>query len=711
MQYETFDVQEPIAAYFFTKRVVMQGLLCALLVVLSALFVNPSRVGATPTTLAPNDVVIVTANSDTAWSSTACSDSAPGGTNSNAIDFLLRKDIGAGTVFKVTDNAWTGSALATSEGRITYTAPTDLPAGSIIRYSDCLYNQGISGWVRSTPVVAFDPSIAGDTLLIYQGTEASPSFVYGFGFRSNSWINSGIPSSNNSHIPPALSAASPTAYAAPGTTSGPRNYQYTGPTTGVYAANFLTSLKATANWTGTGGTSTGQTFGPIPTTFDATRPTITSVVRLSPTATITNASNVTFRITTSEPIQGLSSSNITTATTGTLTYTSLSVVSVSSSEYDVTLNGLSGEGTVALASYTGNMIDTHGNPALDHSFISQSFTRDVTPPTATVTSRLTNQTSPSLSGTVSDSSASVSVEINGSTYDAVVSGMSWYLSAGAIQPALADGAYDIKVTATDIAGNASTNTAVNGLVIDTTPLTASIGRAHGQATQTNNNNFEFIVTFNKPIVSTSFSASDMYVEGTTASVIGLTQVSQTSWRVTLSGATPGDIVTVRLPGAVVQDQAGNANQTSTGTANGILYDIIAPVVTINTIPVGDASPRLSGFVSDQTALVAVVINGKTYQAVNTAGVWVLDQGMISPALLPGSYDVRIIATDIAGNTATLSQSLTVAAIPSKPTSSESSSLGAPNTGVHQGSGLLMLGIFISMCALSYGIMTVIRSLE
>jgi uncharacterized membrane protein len=85
--------------------------------------------------------------------------------------------------------------------------------------------------------------------------------------------------------------------------------------------------------------------------------------------------------------------------------------------------------------------------------------------------------------------------------------------------------------------------------------------------------------------------------------------------------------------------------------------------------------------------------------------------MISPALLPGSYDVRIIATDIAGNTATLSQSLTVAAIPSKPTSSESSSLGAPNTGVHQGSGLLMLGIFISMCALSYGIMTVIRSLE
>ena len=143
---------------------------------------------AVRTSLSPNDVVIVTANSDSGWSSTACSDGAPGGPNSNAIDLLLRKDIGSGTVIKVTDNAWTGSAFTSSEGIITYTAPTDLPAGTIIRYSDCLYNQGGSGWTRSTPIASFDTAVSGDTLLVYQGTEAAPSFIYGFGFRSNSWI-------------------------------------------------------------------------------------------------------------------------------------------------------------------------------------------------------------------------------------------------------------------------------------------------------------------------------------------------------------------------------------------------------------------------------------------------------------------------------------------------------------------------------------------
>ncbi|HMS93264.1 MAG TPA: hypothetical protein PKD28_02630, partial [Candidatus Saccharibacteria bacterium] len=339
-----------------TLRILFLSVAIITVVAFATLFLN-RIVKAAPTTLAPNDVVIVTANSDSGWSATACSDAAPGGPNSNAIDLLLRRDIGSGTVIKVTDNAWTGSALTSSEGVITYTAPTDLPAGTVIRYSDCLYAAGGSGWTRSTPVAAFDTAVSGDTLLVYQGTESAPSFIYGFGFRSNSWIASGVPSANNSRIPAALSGASPSAYMSLGTTSASRNYQYlaTG-NHGIYSSTFLSSLKAAGNWDTSGGASAGTTFGPTTVPFDATRPTFTSVTRQSPATAVISAASVTFRVTTSEAVQMLSSSNFTFTTTGTITYGGVSVAVVSGSQYDVTITGLAGEGTIALNTYTASLL-------------------------------------------------------------------------------------------------------------------------------------------------------------------------------------------------------------------------------------------------------------------------------------------------------------------------------------------------------------------
>lgn len=683
---------------------------CLALVLIVTFAVSP-RANAAPTTLAPNDIVVVTANSDTTWSTTACTDSAPGGSNSNAIDFLLRKDIGAGTVFKVTDNAWTGSALATSEGRITYTAPTDLPAGTVIRYSDCLYNQGNSDWTRSTPLAGFDPAIAGDTVLIYQGTEAAPNFIYGFGFRSNSWITSGTPSSNNSRIPAALSSASPTAYTAPGTTSGPRNYQYTGSTIGIYASSFLSGLKSAANWAGTGGASTGVTFGPISTVFDATRPTFTSVARLSPTAAITNASSVTFCVTTSEPVQALSSSNFTTTTTGTISYASISVANISGSEYNVTLNGLSGEGTVALASYTGSMINTHGNPAIDQTFVSPSFVRDTTAPVVTVTPVVTNTTSPSLSGTIDDSSASVSVLVNGVVYAATVSGNSWHLAAGVISPALADGTYSVVATATDLAGNVATDTTSNELTIDTVAPTPIVSRAAGQASLTNIDHFEYTITFNKPINPSTFLATDIILAGTTATVTSFVQTSPTSWSIIVSGAASGDTVTPTLSASAIQDTIGNASTASVGPASSVVYDSTAPIATMTPMSTTISSPQLSGIVDDLNASISIVINGFIYQARNTAEVWTLDAGTISPVLQPGSYDVRIVTLDAAGNMGSfvITGGLIVSATPSSSTSHTIPR--APNTGVKRiVAGQVVITAVVALVIL-LGIARIVQSLE
>ena len=668
---------------------------------------------AVPTSLSPNDVVIVTANSDSGWSSTACSDGAPGGPNSNAIDLLLRKDIGSGTVIKVTDNAWTGSAFTSSEGIITYTAPTDLPAGTIIRYSDCLYNQGGSGWTRSTPIASFDTAVSGDTLLVYQGTEAAPSFIYGFGFRSNSWITSGTPTTNNSRIPAALSSASPMAYMSLGTTNSSRNYRYTAAGNyGIYSSTFLSSLKLASNWNATGGASAGTPFGPTAVPFDATRPTFSNVVRQLPTDVVTSASSVTFRVTTSEAVQPLSSSNFTLSTSGTIAYGGVSVSAVSGFQYDVTVTGLSGEGTVALASYTANLLDLQGNPATNVSFTSPSYTRDITDPVVTVNALTTNQSQPALSGTVSDAGSEVVVTVNGVNYTAIVSGTTWTLPAGTISPALTDGTYDVEVMAADLAGNIGIDATTNELVIDTVHPTVTINRAASQPDLTNVDSFIFDVVFSEAFVAGDFTAADIVLSGTTATVTSVVNIAPTQWQVTVSGAAHGDVVTASILAGAVNDTAGNASLASTSTDNVVRYDILAPVVTIDTLSTTNVSPTLAGTVDDSAAVVEVIVAGVTYTAVNDgAGHWILTAGSIVPALGVGVYDIIVRATDAAGNQGVdvTSGELTITAVitppihPEVPTDTNTSGGGliAPNAGVGASmAGYILFGGIVAVSLLA-----------
>ena len=64
-----------------------------------------------------------------------------------------------------------------------------------------------------------------------------------------------------------------------------------------------------------------------------------------------------------------------------------------------------------------------------------------------------------------DPAATVTVTVGGQTLTAVVTGTTW---AADVPAALADGTYDIQVTATDAIGNSATTTATGGLVIDAT---------------------------------------------------------------------------------------------------------------------------------------------------------------------------------------------------------------------------------------------------
>ena len=97
------------------------------------------------------------------------------------------------------------------------------------------------------------------------------------------------------------------------------------------------------------------------------------------------------------------------------------------------------------------------------------LTVDTTAPVVTVTGLTTVDNTPALTGTVSDPSATVDVTVNGTTYAATNNGDgTWTLADNTIAPALADGTYDVSVTATDALGNAGTDGSTNELTVDTT---------------------------------------------------------------------------------------------------------------------------------------------------------------------------------------------------------------------------------------------------
>jgi len=85
----------------------------------------------------------------------------------------------------------------------------------------------------------------------------------------------------------------------------------------------------------------------------------------------------------------------------------------------------------------------------------------------------------------------------------------------------------------------------------------------------------------------------------------------------------------------------------------VMVNSVAPVVTIDTLTTLDTSPQLTGTVNDPGAIIQVMVAGQTYPATNNGnGTWTLADDTISPALLAGTYDVTVTATDAAGDVGT-----------------------------------------------------------
>jgi glucose/arabinose dehydrogenase len=173
-------------------------------------------------------------------------------------------------------------------------------------------------------------------------------------------------------------------------------------------------------------------------------------------------------------------------------------------------------------------------------------------PTVTVNALATNDRTPPLSGTVSLAGATIQVTVNGITYNATNNGNgTWSLADNVISPALADGTYDVRVTATSLSNPIGVDATSNELVIDNVAPTASNGAFAFLVSPTN-----LTIQFSEN-VSASLSLADIAVQNlTTSATFNPTAVSYIA-------AT--NTATFTFPAGVIPD----GNYRSTLTAGGV----------------------------------------------------------------------------------------------------------------------------------------------
>ncbi|MDC4807708.1 Ig-like domain-containing protein, partial [Acinetobacter baumannii] len=274
------------------------------------------------------------------------------------------------------------------------------------------------------------------------------------------------------------------------------------------------------------------------------------------------------------------------------------------------------------------------------------FIVDLVAPVVTFADVSTNDTTPALTGTIDDPTATVVVTVDGVDYPAVNNGDGTWTLADNTLPVLADGPHTVSVTATDVAGNVSTP--VTGTVtVDATAPTLAITTDDLALAAGEDANITF--TFSEAVAG--FDVSDITVVGGT--LTGLTTTDNITWTAVFTPDGTGTAPSIAVADGSYTDVAGNlgTGDVLDGT-DGFIVDLVAPVVTFADVSTNDTTPALTGTIDDPTATVVVTVDGVDYPAVNNGdGTWTLADNTL-PVLADGPHTVSVTATDVAGNVST-----------------------------------------------------------
>jgi hypothetical protein len=157
---------------------------------------------------------------------------------------------------------------------------------------------------------------------------------------------------------------------------------------------------------------------------------------------------------------------------------------------------------------------------------------------------------------------------SGTTYTVAVSGIT---QDGTVIASIKAG------VAVDVDGNgnwASTSTD-NVVVYDTTPPTVTIN----QVTDAANTTAYFLATFSEAV--TGFTADDVVLGGTAGATTVTISGSGATYYVLVTGMTKDGTVTASIKANAATDAAGNTSLASTSTDNIVIFDNVAPTVTVN----------------------------------------------------------------------------------------------------------------------------------
>ncbi len=238
------------------------------------------------TTLSAGDLAIIGINSD----------------GDDEFSFVLLKDITAGTSIYVTDKGWddtTGFFSVSGDGIWQWSTGSDLGAGTIVHIKTT--NNGIREegslaasigtvvWVENEISTAV--SYTGDQFLLYQGTEASPTFITGCHWNvelsstSDNWDNV-CDSNKRSELPDQLTNGVNAIWLyGPGPTEYD-NFRYDGSTASGTPSVLRSAINNIGNWDVDLTNTTAYTLNPFPGSFTVDTGT-------PPTATAPSAPTVT----------------------------------------------------------------------------------------------------------------------------------------------------------------------------------------------------------------------------------------------------------------------------------------------------------------------------------------------------------------------------------------------------------------------------------
>ena len=359
-------------------------------------------------------------------------------------------------------------------------------------------------------------------------------------------------------------------------------------------------------------------------------------VQTNPTATVefadsslndsNNTASVT--ITFSETVVGFDPADDLTVVGGTLSGGSLSAGGTIYSATFTADDDFTGTGSVTLL--PGSYTDDDLNPG---SGASDSVDIDTTNPVVTINLLSTDDTSPALSGTINDPTATITVTVGTQNKTATNNGDGTWILADNILNPLAAGSYDVSVVAVDPAINIGVDATSNELTITVPTPLVSVDFLNTNDTSPalsgTINDIEALVVVEiagQSIVATNIGNGTWFVADDTISPLA-------------EGVYDLEIRGTNTNGIVGQDS----------TNNELVIDTTSPNIGIDEKETEDATPSLSGTIDDPTATISLTVNGVTVSANNMGdGTWQVEDNQI-PGLPAGTYDVAVQTFDTAGN--------------------------------------------------------------